>query len=268
MMAHYYCSDLHLRGLDDGGRSESFLRFIETRCGDAERLTILGDLFDFSLSYQLTLYRPFYPIYRALERLQGRGVEVRVFCGNHDPDPDSFLAHELGIPCYRDAHQEELYGRHYHLCHGDLLEPSWRRRALCQLARSPRLIALVKLLPPALAWRLALAYGGHDPEHDAAPERPQWSLSPQLLDSLWSALETSGAETLIVGHYHRVAQLLQERNKGGEDSKEQAEIFVLGEWLNYRSYLRIDEVGRALYRFQGGAWEDDERYPPGEHDPP
>ena len=101
-----FLSDLHING---GPRDQIIIKNIkslfrkksqekksdhdseENPTQNYERLVLLGDIFDFNLSYSHTLYQKHFAFYMCLQELILQDVEVFVFTGNHDPENSKFL---------------------------------------------------------------------------------------------------------------------------------------------------------------------------------
>ena len=128
-----------------------------------KRVVLLGDVFDFNLGYQRTVFRAHLPFLYCLDRLKRAGIEVLIFTGNHDPDPSPVLVEDLAIPVINRPYSVELYGQLTRLEHGDLLEPNRIKRGLCRGARHPWIRHIARRCPPAIMWWITQHWGTHSP---------------------------------------------------------------------------------------------------------
>lgn len=114
-----FISDLHLCS----ARPEitrRFLRFLEHRAGNAERLYVLGDLFDAYLGDDDN-NSPNREIKSAFRRLTESGTKVYFQHGNRDFLLGERFARETGLILLGDYEVVDLYGVPTLLTHGDLL---------------------------------------------------------------------------------------------------------------------------------------------------
>lgn len=114
-----FISDLHL-GVHNPGTVEQFLEFCSGRAAMAERLFILGDLFNTYIGDDSSSW-PAVPVKRALARLSGNGTQVFFQHGNRDFLLGEQFASETGVSLLGDYAVIDLYGLPTLLTHGDLL---------------------------------------------------------------------------------------------------------------------------------------------------
>ena len=206
------------------------------------RVVLVGDLFDFNLGYRETVFRRHLPLLFCLERLRRAGVEVIVFTGNHDPDPSPVLSEELGVCVVTEPTPVELYGRLVLIEHGDLLEPRWSKRALCELVRRRWVRALARLVPPALTWRLTGQYIETD-KRDSSRMHVNDDHTPlePLIRTRWSALNAQGYHHWVFGHFHQAIAWTPLREDCGDST-----VYVLGEQTKLKTCLYWDDQGPRL----------------------
>jgi len=247
----YFFSDVHIAA-PDGPRTESFINILEALRGKAEAVYFVGDLFDFWLGYQSTIYHAYFPVLRALAEVVESGTRVIYLSGNHDPDPGSFLQ-TLGIEVHQEPVDVVLDEFQVHLEHGDVIDPRGLfGRLLCRTVRHPLVRACVRLIHPGVLWRLARWYARHGETYtDPLPTalRDQWF--PQMV--------RQGADVVIIGHYHRA--VVHHADIDGR----QAHFFALGDWVGQRTYLRFD--GEFTLLRHRGPIEPPVALPPGDHAP-
>lgn len=119
---------------------------------DAERIYLLGDMFDFWYEYlwhahetlddyaNRTGDKGFAPFLFCLRALVQKGVKVHYLIGNHDIWTFGWLSRVTGIIVHRTPIIETLYGQPVYLAHGDGLVPSCRTmdNAQCTMSKEDR----------------------------------------------------------------------------------------------------------------------------------
>ena len=122
----YFLSDFHF-GLADT-QTESFkeqkvVRFLQSVEDKAQRIVLLGDIFDFWFEYKTTVPKGFVLFQAQIKRMSEKGIAVDYFVGNHDLWQRDYFAKELGVTIYRKKHQTfDFDGKTFVLGHGDGLD--------------------------------------------------------------------------------------------------------------------------------------------------
>ncbi len=144
-METLFISDLHLSAAGPE-RVKRFLAFISQRAPQAERLYILGDLFDAYIGDDNDVW-PFGAIKQALWQLHQAGTAVFVQAGNRDFLLGERFSRMTGAVLLGDYALIDLYGKPALLTHGDLLctddvqyqaarvrvrSPAWQAQALAK----------------------------------------------------------------------------------------------------------------------------------------
>lgn len=269
-----FLSDLHING---GPRDQIIIENLKTlfrkkhqeesenkSTQSCERLVLLGDIFDFNLSYAHTLYKTHFAFYMCLQELVAQGVEIFVFTGNHDPKHSSFLTDVLGIQVIEQAINVKLYGAIVRLEHGDLLEPSFLKRQLCRLVRSPIFCRLARLIPANIMWLLTSKWGTKEPEPQSLDRKRLSTHCNEvvpIIEKHWPRLEAQGINYWVFGHFHQALswspacsssihqdELIETDNLSPIASKNDR-VFVLGDQVRLYSYLHWDTNGACLQRF-------------------
>ena len=222
--------DAHL-GSADIRDEEAFHELLDAVPSLGTRLIVMGDLFDFWFEYRAVIpRRPFRTLTR-LSLLVERGVEVRVFGGNHDRWGGSFWAEDLKIPFHPEGADLELAGRRAHVAHGDgLAEQQLGGKLIHRITRSRITVGVFRRLHPDLGFKLAdrlsggLAEGNKtDAAMDAAADaQERWARA--LLAA------RAEIELVLLAHTHR--QRLIEVEPG--------RFYVnAGQWMTERCYAVI-----------------------------
>lgn len=235
-MTALFISDLHL----DSERPDStreFLAFMERRARAAERLYILGDLFeawigddddDPSLG----------PILDSLAAVARGGTTCHFMHGNRDFLAGQRFAEKTGCRLLGDYETVDLYGERVLLTHGDLLctddvrymklratvrDPAWQREFLAKPLGERRKIAS---------------------EMRAMSRTEVAAKREEIMDvnatTVAATMRKSGVRTLLHGHTHRPG--IHHFDLDGRA----ATRIVLGAWYEQGSCLRWDESGFEL----------------------
>ena len=142
-MAYCFISDLHLQE-DRPDITQAFIGFLDTTAKEAERLYILGDLFEAwigdDLKTELSLI-----IKEKLSLLNDSSTIIFAMHGNRDFLIGEKFCEDTGITLLDDPCKLELFGKATLLMHGDLLctkdvdyqefrnasrDPQWRKEFL------------------------------------------------------------------------------------------------------------------------------------------
>ena len=97
----YFASDFHL-GIPDHARSlereKKIIRWLDHVSPDAERIYLMGDVFDFWFEYTYSVPKYFVRLLGKLATLTDAGIEIHLFTGNHDMWAFDYLEKEVGEP--------------------------------------------------------------------------------------------------------------------------------------------------------------------------
>jgi len=239
--AVYFVSDAHFSTRDSEWEREKrrrFTRFL-AGLGDAERLYVAGDLFDFWFEYRRIMPAGFTDVLLPLRQLVLAGTGVTLLGGNHDYWLGRQLEEEFGFQLAPGGLVAEHQGRRLRIDHGDeSLSGDRGYLALKAIIRQRAFIGAARLLHPDFTFWAAerLSRGSrwleeHEPEHGRG-ERPL--RLKRLLDERWDAL--------IFGHLHL----------GFHWRYRQWDLLCLGDWMRRFSYARLAGGELRLLDDRGG----------------
>lgn len=232
-------SDLHLpaRAADDKASlfNEAFLRFCAGPARGAQRIYLLGDLFETWIGDDLGIAD--YPQeIAALRTLSGAGVQLFGQLGNRDFLLGRRFAEATGVTLLPDSVVVELGGCPTLLSHGDVWctddvgYQRWRR-----FARNP--FAQWAFLRLPRTRRQAIAGGLRDGS-DRGKRMKAEAIMDVNADAIRAAFKQHGVSRIIHGHTHRPAE-----HREVFDGRA-TERIVLADWRPERlEYLRIDAGG-------------------------
>ena len=270
-------SDLHLNG---EARDQAPLEALQLIASGAlktpiRHILLVGDVFDFNLGYQRSIYAHLLPVYQLLLALAHQGISLWIFTGNHDPDPCPHLASHEGItvittPTLFTFVTVDEQGTHQRVTalieHGDLCEASWGKRALCHLARATWVRWLAKRLPPALALALApklpARLNALQPPVTVNPSASLQNASLNRLVRRWRehttlkslSTLTSAPDLWVMGHFHEArllstAQPTCDALEALHATSLQA-LVILGDWVTLNTCLLINQGELSLFQYQ------------------
>jgi len=198
-MTTHFISDLHLDPANPG-ITDCFLDFLANKVKEAERLYILGDLFEAwvgdddenSLIHQVKT---------ALRKLTDTGMPVFFMAGNRDFLIGKRFALDTGIQLLNDPHVIDLYGQKTLLMHGDTLctddvaYQKFRRKA-----RNKLLQRLFLLLPLKKRQQIANSMRNTSKKHT---QQVDTAIMDVNSDEVQRVIQHHQVDLLIHGHTHR-----------------------------------------------------------------
>jgi UDP-2,3-diacylglucosamine hydrolase len=232
-VAHYFASDVHLRG-DRPDRDRRFRAWL-ARCTTADDLVIVGDLCDFWMGARFSEDRlAAYPSLADLAAFRRRGGSLAIMPGNHDEWLCRFYERVLGARIIAEPHDMTVHGLRVRLVHGHRLGA----RRLWKAAMESR--AFFR----AFGWIPAPIASGLD-------QVLAWKNERGLLDDEERHLKVyreyattcrDVADLVVIGHVHRPV----------DESGSAPRMVVLGGWHRQSSYLTIDERGASFHVLREG----------------
>ena len=236
-MKSLFLADAHLRDPQDQAYRD-LLTFLQEFPDDLENLFILGDFFDFWHGFKDVVFSAYVPILAALEELNTKGIKLSFFAGNHEISWGPYLK-EIGS-CYDNNTIIEIDGQKIYLAHGDRLNPDdYIYRIWCTLLRNPLTSKIINNLPTSLIWKIAdrLSHGSR------SYNGTKKIIPAQVFKSSATLLE-GDISTMIIGHFH------QARRETFVTSQGPKPLYLLGDWLNDRSYLILEDTQFSFHNFR------------------
>ena len=221
-MSTHFISDLHLSGERPKVLSR-FLAYLVERASQADRLYILGDLFDVWVGDD-DRAEPIPLVTEALARLADNNVKVRLLHGNRDFLIGDAFASACGVEMVADPLVIEDDGVTTLLMHGDLLctDDTTYQQARLYL-RDPATIADFLAKPLDERRQLAAAYRSQSGEATSLKAEDIMDVNRHTVVEY---LKKYSARRLIHGHTHRPG-----RHKVAWDDGT-ATRYVLPEWVD------------------------------------
>ena len=197
-----FISDLHLQA-SHPRTAEAFFRFLAKRAAHAERLYLLGDIFEYWAGDD-DLDDPFNRgVATALRRVSDGGTAVYWLGGNRDFLVGTGFAEAAGLTLLPEPHVTAIGGREVVLVHGDAqCTDDVKYMAFRAQVRDPAWQSQFLAMP--LAQRKAIIAGLREGSRAAHGEK-----SYEIMDVTPAAIAAlhadSGTDVIIHGHTHRPA---------------------------------------------------------------
>ena len=235
-MSTLFISDLHLDPAHPDAL-ERFHTFVERRALHAERLYVLGDLFEAWIGDDED-DPGFDAIRTAFARLSTAGVRCFFMHGNRDFLVGERFAAETGCELLGDYAVLELGAERVLLTHGDLLCTDDKPyMALREMVRDPAWQRDFLAKPLAERRSLARELRERSQSETAAKAEDIMDVNPQAVAQ---TLRRHTATTLIHGHTHRPG--VHRFRLEGRDVRR----IVLGAWYEHDSVLEWSDQGFGL----------------------
>ena len=237
-MAYCFISDLHLHeGRPD--ITQAFLTFLEETASKAEKLYILGDLFeawigdddqnDFISNIQSALLKI------------NKTTEVFFMHGNRDFLIGSEFASSSGLKLLNDPCSEEMFGNQVLLMHGDLLcIEDHDYQAFRKTSRDPKWQN--EFLTKTIKERQEIAHNLRTISKEATGTKKEEIMDVSATEVIRTMKESS-VNLLIHGHTHRP------KSHKITVNDQPAERIVLGDWDAYGWYIWMDSSSCELKNF-------------------
>lgn len=225
----YFIADLHLSE-SRPDISTCFLRFLESDAVDAEKLYILGDLFEAWVGDDDD--SPFLKtIADALTTLSQTGTKIYYIHGNRDFLIGKRYAKQACMKLLPEVDTIDLYGRHVVIMHGDTLcTRDVDYQVFRKKSRSWWWQAAIKSLPLFVRKKIAANYRK---KSASATSMKSQDIMDVTQSEVIECLQKYQSQLLIHGHTHRPA--IHEVSANGEP----AQRIVLGDWYEQGAWLKV-----------------------------
>ncbi len=235
-MKSIFLADAHLRDPQDQGYCD-LLTFLQKLPEDLDNFFILGDFFDFWHGYQDVVFSAYIPILAALKKLSDKNIKIHFFAGNHEISWGPYLK-QIGL-CHARESIIESDGLKLYLAHGDQLNPDDRiYRLWSAFIRHPWTLRIINTLPSSLIWKVAGRLS-----HGSRSYNGTKKIIPAQVFRSCAKLLKSNLSAMIIGHFH------QARQENFLSAKGRKPLYLLGDWLNDRSYLLLEDGQFSFHNF-------------------
>ncbi|WP_018411474.1 UDP-2,3-diacylglucosamine diphosphatase [Methyloversatilis thermotolerans] len=247
------CSDLHLSAATPA-LNAAFVALLEGRARQAQRVFLLGDLFEAWTGDEDVDDPGCRPVIHALRALSDAGCEIHVLPGNRDFLLGAGFAAATGARIHGDWMIADIAGERTLLLHGDTLctddLPYMQFRAM---VRNPQWQAAFLARP--LAERHAMAEDVRRRSKEATAGKGEYLMDANA-DTVAATFRQHDVRQMIHGHTHRPARHAHEVD-GVRCTR-----LVLADWRDRACWFEADARTRvALTTADDGQVVRDTRYP-------
>jgi len=237
-MAYCFISDLHLQE-ERPDITQAFLAFLEETASKAERLYILGDLFEIWIGDDDQ--NDFISKIREALLKTHKTTEIFFMHGNRDFLIGSKFASSSGMELLNDPSKEEMFGKPVLLMHGDLLcIEDIDYQSFRKMTRDPKWQE--EFLSKSLNERKKIAKDLRGESKQATGKKKE-EIMDVTPSEVVKTMEQSFANLLIHGHTHRP------NSHDIKINNSSAKRIVLGDWDEYGWYIWMDSSSCKLKKF-------------------
>ena len=201
----YFVSDFHLGAPDtqkSHEREKKIIQWLDFIKPTAEKIFLLGDIFDFWYEWNNVIPKGFVRFLGKLAELKDYGIEIYFFTVNHDLWAYSYLETEIGIKIIQNPMEIVIQQTKIFLGHGDGLGPKDYKYKILKKIFTNKIAQFFfsKLLHPDFAiwlgkkWSLSRDAYNRDPKFLGEQE---W-----LIQYCREKLKTTTPNYFIFGHRH------------------------------------------------------------------
>ena len=244
----YFISDLHLGSAhhaDPEASERRIVRLLEAIRPTAERLFLVGDIFDFWFELRYAIPKGNTRFLGKLAQMADEGIEIHLFTGNHDAWYFDYLQHEIGLTVHTRHLITTLNGKRLYISHGDREDQSsyWVgvMRNLFDNKICQRLFAAIH---PRWTFGFAHAISIASRRRGERINRKQkdYSFRGEANERLIKFAKTHAAtaercDYYIFGHRHIDLDMQLAAN---------SRILILGEWFKIHSYATLEPDGSIV----------------------
>jgi UDP-2,3-diacylglucosamine hydrolase len=242
----YFLSDFHLGVPDQASslmREKKIIQFLDIAKQDADRIFIVGDLFDFWFEYKKVVPKGYVRILGKMAEITDSGIPIEFFVGNHDMWMNGYFEAELNIPVYHEPKEYEFNGQTFLVGHGDGLGPGDHGyKMLKKIFRNPVCKFLFGIIPPYIGMNIAhyssrgsrSVTGNSDDKF--LGEENEW-----LIVYCREQLKLKHYNYFIFGHRHLPIDFTLDT---------QSRYINLGDWIKYFTYAVFDGEKLELKNYE------------------
>ena len=230
MSLTYFISDIHLGAKSEDEEKErvaKFLSFLENIENKAEKLFIVGDLFDFWFEYKYVIPKRYFSVLYQLKKIRDKNIEIQYFTGNHDFWLGEFFSKELGIITHENDWSGTIDGKKFYLYHGDgIAKRDSGYRFLKKVLRNKTNLKIYRWLHPDVGIPFARFVSGSSRHYT---DRINLNDNDDYINFARKKFD-EGYDYVLMGHRHNPMEI-NERGK---------KYINLGDWLVHFSYAVFD----------------------------
>ncbi len=255
-MKYFFASDVHLglqspRGVKQ--TEELFVKWLQMVHKElllhpmGERgLFLVGDIFDFWFEYKYSVPKGFIDTLYSLKQMSLDGIDIYMFCGNHDAWHRGYLENEVGAKLIKEPNFEIILGEsRFHIEHGDAIFARYKfaSKVLYTLFSSTLIYRLFSFFTHS---DLVMSFGSRWSKRNRGKKSIEHKFTGESEPMAKFAREciAAGHDTqyFVFGHLHGAT-----RYKLNSTS----EIIILGQWIDSTPIYGVyDDLGFRLEEFE------------------
>jgi UDP-2,3-diacylglucosamine hydrolase len=199
-----FAADLHLAPADRDGIARA-IQLVELCRARAERLWLLGDVFDLWTSGAELAMAEFQPLFAALRAARADGLAIDFLAGNRDFNLTARDGERAGMTAHAEEEVEvTLAGRRYLLLHGDqLLTDDVAYQRFKKFVRSGWFRFLTRRVPDAVSFAIGRRLRRYSDR--VVGTKPLAKL--RIVPAAVRARLPPGAASMLCGHVHRLERI-------------------------------------------------------------
>lgn len=225
----YFFSDVHL-GLkskeEERAKETRVVNFLDSAKTDAEKIYIVGDLFDCWIEYRKVVPKGYYRLLAKLNEIVESGIEINFLSGNHDFWLNTYLKEDVGLNILYGPVVFEKDNKKFFVAHGDgLSKGDLGYKLVKKILRNRVNQFLYSLVHPDLGITIA--------QRSSKTSRVYTEENTKGSDAMKGfALKKieEGFDYVIMGHFHKPQYVEINRTSG------KGYYITLGDWIKNNSY--------------------------------
>ena len=213
----------------------------------ADAIYLVGDLFEFWFEWRHAVPRGHVRFLGKLAEIADGGTPLHVFTGNHDLWMQDYLVREIGALVHHEPVATEIYGHRLYVGHGDGLGPGdYGYKRLKKVMSAGWAKWLYARLHPNFSIGLANWFSAKSRNAQPGDEAFRGAEEEWLVAYSEEMLQRDPRLAyLIFGHRHLPIDYTL--------SNGSSRYLNLGEWMNHRTFVRLDPAGAQLLQWDGSA---------------
>ncbi len=233
----YFASDFHLGvpNFESSLKREKIIcNWLDEIKPHAERIFLVGDIFDFWFEHKYTIPKGFVRLLGKLAELSDANIPIEIIVGNHDMWMKNYLSKELNIVIHHKQPIIRNYnGKTIMIGHGDGLGPNdYRYKMIKKIFRNPLCQWLFARLHPNLSFGIAHYFSkksriaNGDIDEKFLGKQNEW-----LYMYCQEELQKRHIDYFIFGHRHLPLNIRLSNH---------SKYINLGDWIRYFTYAVFD----------------------------
>lgn len=232
-------------------REKKLVRWLDMVSVDADGIFLMGDIFDFWFEYKYVVPKGYVRLMGKIAEITDKDIPVHVFRGNHDIWAKDYLGDEMNVVLHRKPVIMEFDGQKLFLAHGDGLGPGdTGYKLLKKVFEFKPNQFLFRWLHPDIGTWMGLYFSRQSRLANIAKYekevKEENSIDPKDEMLMHYAKRKVGdnpdIDYFIFGHRH-----IPIHEKVGEN----AEMIILGDWIEHFSYGVFADGKMSLRYFDG-----------------